>query len=129
MIPADLQYTEQHEWVQSAGDLAEGVVRVGITDHAQDALGDIVFVELPAEGTTVTAGETCGEVESTKSVSELYAPVSGEVVRRNDDLDAAPEVITTDPYGKGWMFEVRLSDPGQLGGLLDAATYGEITAS
>lgn len=127
MIPADLQYTAEHEWVRSGGDLEEGVVRVGITDHAQDALGDIVFVELPAVGDTITAGETCGEVESTKSVSELFAPVSGEIIGRNDALDASPEAINSDPYGEGWMFEVRLSDPGQLDGLLDADAYGEIT--
>lgn len=129
MIPTDLKYTAEHEWVQAGGDLEDGVVRIGITHHAQDALGDIVFVELPAEGTTVTAGETCGEVESTKSVSELYAPVSGEVVRRNDELEGAPEAINADPYGAGWMFEVRLSDPSELNGLLDAAAYGEATAS
>ncbi|WP_153506293.1 glycine cleavage system protein GcvH [Cumulibacter manganitolerans] len=129
MIPTDLKYTEEHEWVQVGGDLEDGVVRIGITDHAQDALGDIVFVELPAEGTAVTAGEVCGEVESTKSVSELFAPITGEVVRRNEELDGAPEVINTDPYGKGWMFEVRLADAAQLDGLLDAAAYGEKTAS
>jgi glycine cleavage system H protein len=129
MIPSDLKYTEEHEWVQVGGDLEDGVVRIGITDHAQDALGDIVFVELPAEGTAVTAGEVCGEVESTKSVSELFAPVTGEVVRRNDELDGAPEVINTDPYGKGWMFEVKVADPAQLDGLLDAAAYGEKAAS
>lgn len=127
MIPSDLQYTAEHEWVRSGGDLEEGVVRVGITHHAQDALGDIVFVELPAVGDTITAGEPCGEVESTKSVSELYAPVSGQVLSRNEQLDGSPEVINSDPYGEGWMFEVRLSDPGQLGSLLDAAAYGEIT--
>ncbi|WP_106847843.1 glycine cleavage system protein GcvH [Blastococcus sp. Marseille-P5729] len=125
MIPTELQYTAEHEWVRSGGDLEDGVVRVGITDHAQDALGDIVFVELPAVGDTITAGETCGEVESTKSVSELYAPVSGEVINRNEELDGSPEAINADPYGAGWMFEVRLSDPSQLGSLLDAAAYGE----
>ena len=129
MIPTDLKYTEEHEWVQVGGDLEDGVVRVGITHHAQDALGDIVFVELPAPGTVVTAGEVCGEVESTKSVSEIFAPVSGEVTRRNEGLDATPEGINSDPYGKGWMFEVKLSDPAQLDGLLDAAAYGEKAAS
>lgn len=129
MIPTDLKYTEEHEWVQTGGDLDEGVVRVGITHHAQDALGDIVFVDLPEEGSSVTAGDTCGEVESTKSVSELYAPVSGEIVRRNGELDAAPEVINADPYGKGWLFEVRLSDAAQLESLLDASAYAEVTGA
>lgn len=129
MIPDDLKYTEQHEWVRSGGDLDEGVVRVGITDHAQDALGDIVYIDLPAEGASVTAGESCGEVESTKSVSELYAPVSGEIVARNGQLETAPETVNSDPYEAGWMFEIRLSDPSELDGLLDAAAYGEQTSA
>lgn len=129
MIPTDLKYTAEHEWVRNGGDLEEGVVRVGITHHAQDALGDIVFVELPEVGSAVTAGERCGEVESTKSVSELFAPVTGEIVARNDALDSAPEVINTDPYEQGWLFDVRLADAAQLDGLLDASAYGDLTAS
>ena len=122
MIPEDLQYTKDHEWVRREGD----TVRVGVTDYAQDALGDIVFVTLPDTGTQVTAGETCGEIESTKSVSELYAPVSGTVVERNDALDAAPELVNSDPYGDGWMMTIRVGDGVGAGGddgLLDAATY------
>lgn len=122
MIPDDLQYTKDHEWVRAEGD----TVRVGVTDYAQDALGDIVFVTLPDAGSQVTAGETCGEVESTKSVSDLYAPVSGTVVARNDALDSAPELVNSDPYGEGWMLTIRLDDgagSGGTDGLLDAAAY------
>ena len=122
MIPEDLQYTKDHEWVRPEGD----TVRVGVTDYAQEALGDIVFVTLPDAGSQVTAGETCGEIESTKSVSELYAPVSGTVVERNDALDAAPELVNSDPYGDGWMMTIRVGDGADAGGddgLLDAATY------
>lgn len=129
MIPTDLKYSAEHEWVQVGADLEDGVVRIGITDHAQDALGDIVFVELPEVGATVSQGESCGEVESTKSVSELFAPVSGEVVARNDTLESAPESINTDPYSAGWMLQIRLSDPSELDALLDAAAYGETVAS
>lgn len=119
-FPADLRYTEDHEWVQDKG---EGVVRVGITAHAQDALGDIVYVSLPAVGDTVTAGESCGEVESTKSVSDLFAPVSGEVTAINDALDSDPAVINSDPYAGGWMFEVRVADASALEGLMDVEAY------
>ena len=125
MIPEDLQYTKDHEWVRHEGD----TVRVGVTDYAQDALGDIVFVTLPDTGTQVTAGETCGEIESTKSVSELYAPVTGTVVERNDALDAAPELVNSDPYGDGWMLAIRrdTADDSSDGAgdteLLDAAAY------
>ena len=122
MIPEDLQYTKDHEWVRREGD----TVRVGVTDYAQDALGDIVFVTLPDTGTQVTAGETCGEIESTKSVSELYAPVTGTVVERNDSLDAAPELVNSDPYGDGWMMTIQVGDGAEAGGddgLLDATTY------
>ena len=122
MIPEDLQYTKDHEWVRTEGD----TVRMGVTDYAQDALGDIVFVTLPDAGTQVTAGETCGEVESTKSVSDLYAPVSGTVVERNDALDSSPELVNSDPYGDGWMLTIRLDEPAGAGaaeGLLDAAAY------
>lgn len=118
--PADLRYTEDHEWVADKG---EGVVRVGITAYAQDALGDVVYVSLPSVGDSVTAGESCGEVESTKSVSDLYAPVAGRVVAVNEALDANPELVNSDPYGEGWMYEIELSDPSSLDGLKDAATY------
>ena len=118
MIPDDLQYTKDHEWVRTEDD----TVRVGVTDYAQEALGDIVFVTLPEAGSQVSAGETCGEVESTKSVSDLYAPLSGTVVERNDALDAAPELVNSDPYGDGWMLVIRPGDDAREG-LLDAAAY------
>jgi glycine cleavage system H protein len=124
MYPDDLLYTTEHEWLRRPGE-AEGSVRVGITHFAQDALGDIVYVSLPEVGATIDAGGTCGELESTKSVSDVYAPVSGEIVARNDSLDATPELVNNDPYGGGWLFEVVPSDPSQLDGLLDAATYEE----
>ena len=122
MIPEDLQYTKDHEWLRTEGD----TVRVGVTDYAQDALGDIVFVTLPEAGTHVQAGETCGEVESTKSVSDIYAPVTGTVVERNDALDAAPELVNSDPYGDGWMLAIRPDEAAASGDrteLLDAAGY------
>jgi glycine cleavage system H protein len=117
--PDDLRYTAEHEWVRSAGD----VVRVGITAFAQDALGDIVFVTLPADGEEVQAGVACGEVESTKSVSDIYAPIAGTVVRNNPALDATPELVNSDPYGEGWMFELRPADADAVAGLLSAADY------
>ena len=122
MYPDDLKYTTEHEWLRTPGE-AQGSVRVGITQYAQDALGDIVYVSLPELGDTIEAGSTCGELESTKSVSDVYAPVSGEVVGRNDSLDATPELVNTDPYGGGWLFEVLPADPAHLDGLLDAAAY------
>jgi glycine cleavage system H protein len=120
VIPEDLKYTKDHEWVRDEGD----TVRVGVTDYAQDALGDIVFVTLPEAGTHVAVGQACGEIESTKSVSDLYAPVTGTVVERNEELDSSPELVNSDPYGDGWMFTVRRDD-GSAGDedLLDAATY------
>ncbi len=122
MYPADLSYTAEHEWIRNPGETA-GSVRVGITHFAQDALGDIVYVSLPEVGDTVIAGATCGELESTKSVSDVYAPVSGEVVARNESLDAMPELVNTDPYGAGWLFEV-LPDQGETtSGAMDAAAY------
>ena len=124
MYPDDLLYTAEHEWLRRPGE-AEGSVRVGITHFAQDALGDIVYVSLPEIGQSIDAGSTCGELESTKSVSDVYAPVTGEVVARNDALDATPELVNNDPYGGGWLFEVVPGDPGQLDGLLDSATYQE----
>ena len=124
MYPDDLLYTTEHEWLRRPGE-AEGSVRVGITHFAQDALGDIVYVSLPEVGQTVDAGSTCGELESTKSVSDVYAPVTGEVVARNDSLDVTPELVNNDPYGGGWLFEVVPSDASQLDGLLDSAAYEE----
>ena len=118
--PENLRYTREHEWVDV---VAEGRARSGITDHAQDALGDIVFVTLPALGTALAAGEPCGEVESTKSVSDIYAPVTGTVVARNDAAETSPETLNSDPYGDGWLVEVEVSDPAELEGLLDAAGY------
>jgi glycine cleavage system H protein len=122
VYPEDLKYTAEHEWIRTPGE-AQGSVRVGITHFAQDALGDIVYVSLPEVGEAVEAGSTCGELESTKSVSDVYAPVSGEVVARNDALDATPELVNNDPYAAGWLFEVVPSDASQLDQLLDAAAY------
>ena len=121
MYPDDLKYTAEHEWLRTPGE-AEGSVRIGITHYAQDALGDIVYVSLPELGDTIEAGSTCGELESTKSVSEVYAPVGGEVVARNEALDATPELVNTDPYGDGWLFEITPDNSGSAD-LLDAATY------
>lgn len=122
MYPDDVTYTSEHEWVRDPGD-AEGTVRIGITHYAQDALGDIVYVSLPQVGEEVQRGAVVGELESTKSVSELYAPISGTVVARNDALDERPELVNAEPYGDGWMIEVRPSDLDELGSLLDAAAY------
>ena len=118
-IPEDLRYTEEHEWVRLEGD----EVVVGITDHAQDALTDIVFVELPEVGTSVSVGDAFGSVESVKSVSEIFAPLSGELSAVNEALDDAPELINDDPYGTGWIVRMRLEDNGVLDDLLDAAGY------
>jgi glycine cleavage system H protein len=119
VYPEDLKYTKDHEWIRTDGD----TVRVGVTDFAQEALGDIVFVTLPEVGSDVTAGSTCGEIESTKSVSDVYAPVTGTVVARNESLDTAPELINSDPYGDGWMLEIRPAEGAGSEGLLDAAAY------
>ena len=124
MTPEDLKYTEEHEWLATT---ESGAVRVGITDYAQDQLGDVVFVELPKVGVTVAAGSPLGEVESTKSVSEIFAPVSGTVVAVNTALDDAPELINTDPYGEGWIVEINADDSGALDELMDAAAYQELT--
>jgi glycine cleavage system H protein len=118
-VPADLLYSADHEWVR---DLAGGRIRIGITDYAQDALGDVVFVEVPVVGISVPAGSVFGEVESTKSVSELFAPVDGEVVAVNEDLEATPEKVNKDPYGGGWICEMG-TDGSATGDLLDAVTY------
>jgi glycine cleavage system H protein len=125
LIPEDLRYTSDHEWI-SPGDAS---VRVGITHFAQDALGDIVYVQLPETGSAVDAGQALGEVESTKSVSEIYAPVSGVVVARNDRLADAPELINTDPYGDGWLVEIAPTDAADVDALLDADAYRALTAS
>ncbi|WP_029088710.1 glycine cleavage system protein GcvH [Brevibacterium album] len=120
-FPDGLRYSAEHEWVARAAD--DSVVRVGITDFAQDSLGDVVYVDSPALGDTVTAGEACGEVESTKSVSDLIAPVSGEVVAVNEALEDAPESLNSSPYEDGWIFEVRLADPAEVDALMDAPAY------
>lgn len=120
-IPADLSYTAEHEWVTTPG--ADGVVRIGITDHAQSELGDVVFVQLPEVGETVEAGAAVGEIESTKSVSDIFAPVSGEVTAVNDRLEEEPAAVNTAPYGEGWLFEVRPADEDYRSGLLDAEGY------
>jgi len=120
-VPQDLKYTEQHEYLKPAGE--DGVYYVGITDYAQGELGDIVFVELPSAGASFDAGQTFGTIEAVKAVSDLYMPVTGEVVDVNVALDANPAVVNSDPYGEGWMIKVRVSDPASLDGLLDAAGY------
>jgi glycine cleavage system H protein len=122
VYPEDLKYTAEHEWVRVPGD-SEGSVRIGITQYAQDALGDIVYVSLPEVGDTVESGAPCGELESTKSVSDIFAPVSGEVVARNDALDATPELVNNDPYGGGWLFELVPTEATDVDGLLDATAY------
>ncbi|HEX9342636.1 MAG TPA: glycine cleavage system protein GcvH [Actinomycetota bacterium] len=122
MYPEDLKYTREHEWAR----IKRGRATMGITDYAQDALGDIVYVDLPAVGATVTNGEALGEVESTKSVSELFSPVSGTVTERNNELDKHPEIINADPYGQGWLLVIELSDPAEAGQLLDAADYSRL---
>ena len=123
-VPAHLRYTSDHEWVAITGSK----VRVGITDYAQDALGDIVYVQVPSTGSTVSAGDAFGEVESTKSVSDIYAPVSGSVVAVNEALADAPESVNSDPYGDGWLCEIECSDLGQLDALLDASEYQSLIA-
>jgi glycine cleavage system H protein len=122
VYPDNLKYTSEHEWVQTPGD-AEGSVRVGITHYAQDALGDIVYVSLPEVGDQVSSGATCGELESTKSVSDIFAPVTGEVVAVNESLTNTPELVNSDPYGGGWLFEVVPSDSSDVDGLMDAPAY------
>jgi glycine cleavage system H protein len=124
-IPGDLRYSKDHEWVRA--DAA--IVRLGITDYAQDALGDVVFVALPDVGASVAAGTAIGEVESTKSVSEVYAPLSGIVRAVNDTLRDAPETLNADPYGEGWICELEIADTAQLEALLDAAAYAQLTDS
>ena len=121
-IPSDLLYRESHEWVRSDDD---GTVTVGITDHAQAQLGDMVFVELPEEGMTYEQGDACAVVESVKAASDVYAPVSGEIIEANTSLEDSPELVNTDPYGDGWLFRIQLADTAELDGLLDAEAYEE----
>jgi len=125
LVPDDLRYSTDHEWARPGG----ARVRVGVTDYAQDALGDVVFVDLPAVGKSVSAGDVIGEVESTKSVSEVYSPVSGTVVAVNESLSGGPETLNSDPYGEGWICEIEVVGPEALEGLLDAAAYRQLTES
>jgi glycine cleavage system H protein len=122
-VPDDLTYTAEHEWARSEPD---GSVRLGITDFAQDALGDVVFVSLPDVGAQVSKGQSLGEIESTKSVSEIYAPFDGEVLDRNDELDARPDLLNSDPYGEGWVVTIRPTDPDAANGLLTPAAYQDV---
>lgn len=128
----DLRYTAEHEWIQVVGSGADAVLRIGITDYAQQALGDIVFVTLPAVGTELTAGQSLGEVESTKSVSDVYAPVAGTVSATNEQLDSSPELVNADPLGEGWMVEITpaggVEQALQADGLLDTAAYAALVA-
>ena len=126
MVPEELSYTAEHEWARREDD---GTIRVGITDFAQQALGDIVFVSLPAVGATVAAGGVLGEVESTKSVSEIYAPLAGEVVARNEALESRPELINADTYGEGWIVSIRPASEADVDGLLDASAYQALVDS
>jgi glycine cleavage system H protein len=124
MVPADLRYTKDHEWVRLEGDVAT----IGVTDFAANQLGDVVFVDLPATGRSVEQFSTFGVVESVKAVSDLYAPVSGEVTEVNEALASKPELVNSEPFGEGWMIRVRVADPDQVGELLDAAAYEALTA-
>lgn len=122
MYPEDLKYTSEHEWVRSPGE-AEGSVRVGITDYAQEALGDIVYVSLPEVGEEIASGAAVGELESTKSVSDVYAPLTGTVAARNEALDGTPELVNSDPYGEGWLLEIVPSEASAVDDLMDATAY------
>ena len=124
-IPADLRYTKEHEWVRASSGKN---FHVGITDYAQSALGDIVYIQLPKVGDSVTQGKVCGEVESTKSVSEIYAPLTGKIIAVNSSLDSAPEVLNTDPYGAGWIFEVEVNDEAEVGALLTSVDYQSLVS-
>ena len=125
MNPSELKYTEEHEWTRADG----GRVTVGITQYAQDALGDVVYVDLPATGTRVEQGQPFGEVESTKSVSDLYAPLSGTIVERNEALESQPELVNSDPYGEGWMVVIEAEDASVIDGLMSAEDYDKLTES
>ena len=122
-IKSELRYRESHEWVRDAGD---GTAVVGISDHAQEALGDMVFIEAPEAGTSFDQGDACAVVESVKAASDVYAPVSGEVIESNEALEDAPELVNSDPYGEGWLFKIRLSDSAELDGLLAPESYAEL---
>lgn len=122
-VPEELRYSTDHEWMRVDGDR----VQVGITDYAQDALGDVVFVQIPELNADVSIGDTVSEVESTKSVSDIYAPVTGQVVEVNTQLDGSPDRINTDPYGEGWIFTIKVADASQLDALLDAEAYRKLT--
>lgn len=124
-VPEELKYTKEHEWILES---SSNSYRVGITDYAQSALGDIVYIQLPKVGDLVVSGKVCGEVESTKSVSEIYAPLSGKVIVVNTELDGAPETLNREPYGQGWIFEVKISSPAELDLLLSAAEYALLTS-
>ncbi|HYZ92367.1 MAG TPA: glycine cleavage system protein GcvH [Actinomycetota bacterium] len=124
-VPEDLRYTSEHEWARLEGQ----VVRVGITDYAQDALGDVVYVELPDVGTRVTAEAPLGEIQSPKAVSDLFAPVTGEITERNEEVISGPELVNEDPYGEGWLVAIRPDDPAELDGLMDASSYEELVES
>ncbi|AMG30159.1 glycine cleavage system protein H [Grimontia hollisae] len=119
-IPSELKFTSSHEWVRPEGD---GVYTVGISDHAQALLGDMVFVDLPDVGDTVDAGDDCAVAESVKAASDIYSPLTGEIVAINEELDGAPELVNSDPYGDGWLFQIRISDQGEIDDLLDAEAY------
>ncbi|KEA63453.1 Glycine cleavage system H protein [Marinobacterium lacunae] len=121
-VPSELKYVASHEWIRDEG---EGVVTIGITDHAQELLGDVVFIELPEVGVEIAAGDETGVVESVKAASDVYAPLSGKVIAVNEDLEEAPELVNSDPYGDGWFFQIKLSDAEELDDLLDADTYSE----
>lgn len=123
-VPDDLKYTAEHEWARVDGS----TIRVGITDYAQEALGDVVYVSLPEVGAKISQGDAFGEVESTKSVSDLYAPVTGTVTARNDELESRPELVNSDPYGAGWIIEIEISDSEQVDQLLDPGTYGTLSS-
>ncbi|WP_210397149.1 glycine cleavage system protein GcvH [Motiliproteus sediminis] len=122
-IPAELKYVSSHEWVRDEGD---GTYTIGITDHAQDLLGDVVFVELPEVGASFGAGDDIGVVESVKAASDIYAPISGDVVAINEALEDAPETVNSDPYADGWFFRIKASDPAEIGDLLDADGYAAV---
>lgn len=119
-VPTELKYASSHEWVRAEGN---GVYTVGITEHAQELLGDMVFVDLPEVGRSVTAGEDCAVAESVKAASDIYAPISGEIVAVNGELESSPELVNSEPYGDGFLFQIKASDEGELANLLDAAAY------
>lgn len=125
-VPANLKYADSHEWILDHGD---GMVTIGITDHAQALLGDLVFVELPEVGSILSAGDECGVVESVKAASDIYAPIGGEVFEVNHELSDSPELVNTDPYEAGWIFKLKLENSSELAALLSADAYGELVAS